>query len=258
MADSFFAGSKKQPQTLKIVQHQKQIKDDFLTPPNNRERDQESFRRNIRVNKAPVRVAPNHHHQQPQHPPRNISPNEVRSPQLQTGFIPVNQSQQQNNPNKPAEVHQQQQQAFPPHTAKPVDDHVTEASTQYETYSQHPQIIYAPQRPQYGPNLFNPNQQQQQNHQQQQYQQQEFYQQHQPSPPPSPPHYGQFNNNPLGYYQQQEQHQSQIQIPETTHYGEHPQQRQQQQIIYQHQQEYSHPNNQIHDESSNFQPNYGY
>jgi hypothetical protein len=204
-----------------------------LTPPP--DRDEDTFRRNIRVNKPPQKAA-----HQPQNPPRNNQANEVRSPQAQSSFVPLN-TQNNNQNNKNADLYTQQQ-VFPPHTAKPVDDHVTEASTQYETYSHHPQIIYAHQRPQYGPQLFRPNPQDQT----QQYQQ-EYY--HQPSPSPQQQSYEQPQ------YYQQIQHPSQIQQPET-HYGEnsHPQQQQQQQqIIYQQQQTFQHPN-----DESNFRPNYGY
>lgn len=83
--------------------------------------------------------------------PKNFNKNPVSSPQPPTSYNTIkNQgnpqqiaSQQENNQNQKARGSFNVQQNFKVvHTPNPVDDHATEASTQYESYSPLPNIHY--------------------------------------------------------------------------------------------------------------------
>lgn len=82
--------------------------------------------------------------------PKNFNKNPVSSPQPPTPFSanknPGNNQQATNNQqqpqNGPSGSFNIQQNFKTVHTANPVDDHVTEASTQYESYSPFPNIHY--------------------------------------------------------------------------------------------------------------------
>lgn len=188
--DSFFAGSKKL-KNVSQLKHQKGNEDFLTTPPNH---DEEVYRRNLKIVKQskpkPQNIQMNHQNNQ------FVTPSNIQTPQTPSGFqLAKDQSQALTLQNKPESyiIHEQH---FPPLTQKPVQDLVTQASTQYETFSQHPNIQYIQhpssqyyQQEQVDHNLHHINQpyyDHQQQHQESQYQTQYpvqylQYQQQQPS-----------------------------------------------------------------------------
>lgn len=238
--DSFFAGSNKQ--TSKRIQKPKG-NDDYLTPPPSH--DDDTFRRNLNVNKSQkpkTFISQNHHRQVNQQNHQNTIqsklPSNLEIPQPPSGFQ-LHKDQPQHHKEQPQHheafvqhnvvqskpssesffIHDQH---FPPHTPKPAQDLVTQASTQYETYSHHPQIQYVQQHSQ---QYFPP---QQQSDIQQQI---GFIQTSTPN---------------SGYYSQQQQQETQYQI-------QYPQQQLQYVQYQQHPQQYEQQQSQQND----FQSNYG-
>lgn len=189
--ESFFAGSKKHP-NMQQLKHQKG-NEDFLTRPT--DQDEDVYRRNLKIVKHSKPKPQNNQlsHQNNQ----VVTPSNIQTPQTPSGFqLAKEQPHQQNILNKPSESYIFQEQYFPSHTQTPVQDQVTQASTQYEAYSQHPRIQYV-QHPQ--PQYY---QQEQEEYPQQNSVNQMYYQQQQHQEPQYQIQY------PVQYMQYQQQQQS--------------------------------------------------